>query len=103
MSDDTDDIKSRIAEQSGEIKVLTGVIGNMVTEFRDFKNGIGPRLQEHDKAISALEANRVNDLDHLKAVGGKVNDHIKNHWQWVTILVAILGAATALAKALGFM
>lgn len=90
----------KISEQSGELKVLTNVVGTMVTEFRDFKNGIGPRLQEHDKSISTLEANRVNDLGNIKAVNGKVDEHVKSHWQWITIMVGILGAVTALGKAL---
>ena len=92
-------LKEKISEQTGELKVLSSVVGTMVTEFRDFKNGIGPRLEKHGNDITALETNRKNDIQYLGAVDGKVDDHIKTHWQWITVMIAILGAVTALAKA----
>ena len=94
---------------TGEIKVLTSAIGELKTEFQQFKGGIGPRLEEHDRQLTALETNRTNDVAHITAVTQKVDretnevkqtieKHIDGHWKWVAVLVGLLTIFTVLVK-----
>ena len=94
---------------TGEIKILTTAIGELKTEFQQFKSGIGPRLEEHDRQITALETNRTNDVAHIGGVAQKVDrevgevktaidKHIDGHWKWIAVLVGLLTIFTIILK-----
>ena len=95
MSEERDQ-GQKFGELTGELKLLTSAIGNLTSEFRDFKNGIGPRLQGHDTEIATLIADRKNDIQYLNAVDSKVD-------RWVGVsITAIVGLAGWILKALHF-
>lgn len=97
---DKDEYRSgkEIGELTGEVKLLTTAIGSLTQEFRDFKQGIGPRLENHDKDISALEAHRVNSTEFIGAVNKKVDHHVESHWKWIAILVGLMTLLGLLLK-----
>ena len=83
---------------TGEIKILTVAIGELKTEFRMFKSGIGPSLEEHGNKLTALETNRANDKNHIISVSEKIEKHVDGHWKWITVLVGLLSILAVLFK-----
>jgi hypothetical protein len=85
-----DDFRKDLGDLTGEIKVLTSAIGNLTTEFREFKAGIGPRVEDHDRGLATLNAHRVNDTVYLSSIDRRVAKHIDSHSRWIGIMIGIL-------------
>ena len=86
-------------------EVLEAKMDNMQESINDIKsqisqltNGIGARVEEQGKSIVRVETRIEGMESHLSAISNKIKDHIKDHWQWIGIVIGLISIAGFIFK-----
>ena len=86
-------------------EVLEAKLDNMQESVNDIKaqitqltNGIGARVEDQGKSIVRVETRIEGIESHLTSVSGKIKDHIKDHWQWIGVMIGLISIAGFIFK-----
>ncbi len=85
----------KLGSIEGEQKVMHTKLDNIQNAVNSLAQGLGSRVQEHDKQIARVEIETKNNKDHVGWVSKKVDRNIGIAG---AIIIAMIGLAVKLIK-----
>ena len=90
MSDEIRKLSEDFSEMKGDIKVLNTKVDGMSIAVQNLSDGIGAKVLDHSEKLIRFEEKFYTTESTLSRIYAKIDGHIKNHWHFVAIIVAIL-------------